>query len=301
MNYPRLNGLVAATYTPMTDEGKLNLSQVAPMVDYLIEQAVSGLYVCGTTGEGTSLTTGERQAVLESYFDTAAGRLPVVVQVGHNCVDESCRLAEAAQRLGVAAVSANAPSYFRPASLDDLIGLIARIAAAAPELPFYYYHIPAMTGTRFDMVELLRQGSQKIPNLAGIKYSDPFVPDFQACMALDDGRFDILWGCDEMWLAAMATGARGAVGSTYNIAAAGHLEIIEAFEAGDMDRARQKQLESVELVRTVARYPFHSAMKQILTMMGFDFGPCRLPQRRLTDDEVRSLRADLEQLGFFDR
>jgi N-acylglucosamine 2-epimerase len=301
MNHTPLRGLVAATYTPMDDSGNLKLEIVGPMVESLIDAGVGALYVCGTTGEGTSLTTDERKNVLEAYFEASDSRLPVVAQVGHNCLADSRKLAEHAQKLGIAAFSANAPSYFKCNSVDLLVESMAQICETAPELPFYYYHIPVMTGQRFDMVEFLNLGGEKIPNLVGVKYSDHLLPDFQAAGSVDNGRFDIVWGCDDMFLGALATGARGAIGSTYNIAAPWHCQIIESFEAGDIDTAKRFQAKSVELVRTIARYPFHPAMKQILKMMGHDFGPCRLPQARLTNAQVDSLRVDLEKIGFFER
>ncbi|HLA85272.1 MAG TPA: dihydrodipicolinate synthase family protein [Thermoguttaceae bacterium] len=300
MSHRRLTGLIAAVYTPFDREGRLNLTPIAGMVRRLTEEGVGGIYVCGTTGEGSSLSTDERQDVAQAYWDAAEDRIPVVIQVGHNCLADSCRLAEHAQRLGVHAISANAPSYFRCADLDTLVASMATIAGAAPELPFYYYHIPSMNGTVVDMVKFLERGSRQIPNLVGLKFTQPDLATYQACVELHDGRFDVLWGCDEMLLGALATGARGAVGSTYNIAAPLYRRIMEAFEAGDGKLARRLQGRSVAMVRLIARYPFHYAMKEILKMLGHDFGECRLPQKRLRPEDIDSLRGELEQAGFFD-
>jgi N-acetylneuraminate lyase len=296
----RLTGLIAAVYTPFDQDGCLALPRVSELVDRLMEEGVGGLYVCGTTGEGPSLTSEERQAVAEAYWSAAAGRVPVVVQVGHNSLTESCRLAEHAQRLGVDAISANAPSYFRCVDLDTLVESMAVIARAAPELPFYYYHVPVMNGTAADMVGFLQRGAHRIPNLAGLKYTEADLATYQACVEFQDGRFDVLWGSDEMLLGALATGARGAVGSTYNIAAPLYRQIIDAFDAGDARLARWLQGRSVAMVRAIARYPFHPAMKEVLKMLGLDFGACRLPQRRLRPEETSSLRRELERIGFFD-
>ena len=79
-----LKGLVAATVTPLHDDGSLNLDQVGPLVERLLKQGVEGLYVCGSTGEGISLTGEERRAVAAAYVGATRQRIPVVVQVGHN-------------------------------------------------------------------------------------------------------------------------------------------------------------------------------------------------------------------------
>jgi len=296
----RLQGLIAATYTPMDDQGRLNLGPVRPTVDRLIGEGITGLYVCGSTGEGMSLTGAERREVVEAFTEAAAGRVPVIAQVGHNSVVEAAELAAHAQQAGVDVVSATAPSYFKVTSVEQLVDCMAEIAAGAPRLPFYYYHIPALTGAALDMPTFLQLAGERIANLAGLKYTSPTVHEYQACLELGSGQYDILWGCDEMLLSAWVAGARGAVGSTYNIAAPLYKRIIEAFEAGDLDEARRLQGLSVTMIRTIARWPFHSAMKEILGMIGPPCGRCRLPQPRLADDQIAELRGSLQQIGFFD-
>jgi len=296
----RLRGLIAATYTPMDHQGRLRLDPVARMVDRLIEEGVGGLYVCGSTGEGVSLCGRERRQVAEAFVAAAAGRVPVVVQVGHNSVHEAAELAAHAQQVGADAVSANAPSYFKIDSVPILVECMARIAASADRLPFYYYHIPALTGVALDVVEVLAQAGERIANLAGMKYTHTAVHEYQVCCELQDGRFDVLWGCDEMLLAGLVVGAQGAVGSTYNIAAPLYRRIIDAFRAGDLPEARRWQSLAVRMIRTLYHFPFHAAVKAILAMLDDDCGPCRLPQARISDDQIARLRSELDEIGFFE-
>jgi len=296
----RLRGLVAATYTPMDDDGRLTLDEVPSLVDRLIDEGVRGLYVCGSTGEGMSLTGSERRLVADAFVDAAAKRVPVIVQVGHNSVTEAAELAAHAQEIGADVVSATAPSYFKIGSVELLTECMAEIAAAAPDLPFYYYHIPALTGAALDMVQFLSQAGDRIPNLVGLKYTCPTVHEYQVCREVGNGRFDILWGSDEMLLSALVVGAQGAIGSTFNIAAPLYQRIIEAFTAGDLDEASRLQLQSVTMIRTIYQFPFHPAMKEVLKMLGTNCGRCRLPQPRLSDEQIAELRQNLERIGFFD-
>ena len=164
-----LSGLIAATFTPMRPDGSLNLAMAKPIVDHLIRSGVSGLYVCGSTGEGPLLTTEERKDTAAAYVEAAAGRLPVVVQVGHSSVVEARDLAVHAQQIGADATSAVAPYYFKPNSVAVLVDCLAEIAGGAPKLPFYYYHIPELSGVNANTVELLRHAPTKMPNFAGIK------------------------------------------------------------------------------------------------------------------------------------
>ena len=300
MNDSRLTGLIAATYTPLDASGKLNLRVVPEIVNLLLQDGVAGLYVCGSTGEGMSLSGDERRAVAEAYVAATNRRVPVIVQVGHNSLVEAAALAAHAGKIGADVVSATCPSYFKITNVQSLIDSMAIVAAGAPELPFYYYHIPTLTGSAIDMVDFMRQGSSQIPNLYGLKYTASTLHEFQQCVELDDKRFDVVWGFDEMLLAAMATGATAAIGSTYNIAAKLYAKLIEAFGQGDLVQARRLQAISVTMIRVLCRYPFHPAMKAVLKMKGLDVGGCRLPLGRLDDGDTKKLKSELEAIGFFD-
>ncbi len=295
----RLTGLVAATFTPMHDDGSLNLDRVGPIVEHLIERQLAALYVCGSTGEGPLLTVEEREATAAAFVQAAAGRLPVVVQVGHSSVAEARRLAAHAQQIGADAVSAVAPYYFKPTSVDVLLSCLAEMTAGAPALPFYYYHIPAITGVALDPVELFNRAADRLPTLAGIKYTAPTLDEFQTLQSAAGGRYDVLHGRDEMLLAGLATGARGAVGSTYNFAAPLYHALIEAFDGGDVERARSLQATAVSMIRAILHHG-QAGLKAAMGLFGPDCGPVRLPLVSLGRPAIEQLRADLEAIGVFE-
>ena len=295
----RLRGLVAATYTPFKPDRTLDLAAVPPLVERLVAEGIDGLYVCGSTGEGVSLSTPERKQVTEAFIAAAADRVPVVVQVGHNSLSEACDLAGHAQAAGADATSAMPPSYFKPGSVAMLVECCAEIAAAAPGLPFYYYHIPVMTGVGLPMVDFLRHAAERIPNLAGLKYTANTLHEYQECVALEGGRFDVLYGFDELLLSALAVGAAGAVGSTFNIAAPLYRCVIDCFARGDIEAAREAQLKAVTMITTIARHPFHPAMKVILGWLGTPVGRCRPPLPEVSPGDQAALRTALDEIGFF--
>ena len=233
----RLTGLVAATFTPMHSDGSLNLGFVPSIVDYLVDHKISALYVCGSTGEGPSLSTEERETTAAAYVSAVAGRIPVLVQVGHASLTEARRLAAHAKQIGAAAISATSPYYFKPDSVEVLVSCLAEITEAAPEMPFYYYHIPRLTGIELNMLDLLRIASTRLPTLVGIKYSGPKFDEYLQCIEFDGGRFDVPFGCDDMLLSGLTAGARAAVGSTYNFLAPVNYRMIDAFGRGDVSEA----------------------------------------------------------------
>ncbi len=299
-NSPPLQGLIAATFTPLCNDGSINPGAIPQIVDHLVKHEIAGMYVLGSTGEGVSLTHDERCTVAEAFVRAAAGRLPVIVQVGCESLAQAGRLAAAAQEVGADAISAVSPVYFKPESVETLCDCMAEVASGAPDLPFYYYHIPAFTGVALDMLDFLRLGGERIPTLRGIKFTSPSVSEFQSCVEFAGERFEILWGSDEMLLSGLTAGARAAVGSTYNFAAPIYHRLLGALAEGNLEEARRQQSRSQALVRTFVPYGPRAAQKAIMSMVGPDCGPTRLPVAPLGAPQADALRHDLESIGFFE-
>ena len=118
MNALNINGLVAATATPMNQDGSINLDMIKPQVDFLVSQEIKGIYILGSTGEGFSLTDDERIQVTEAFVAANQGRMKTFAQVGHNSWQASAQLAAHAQSCGVDAISATPPGYFKPDCSD---------------------------------------------------------------------------------------------------------------------------------------------------------------------------------------
>jgi N-acetylneuraminate lyase len=295
----RLTGLVAAPYTPFLADGNLNVAVIPAYAELLLESEVSGVFVCGSTGEGHSLSIAERIAVAEAWLAAAKGRFPVVVHVGHNCQADARTLAAHAQAIGAQAIAALAPSYYKPKSVDDLIDFLLPVAAAAPKLPLYFYNIPSMTSVLLPVPELLKKGRKRIPTLHGAKFTHNDLMELQECLALGD--LDIVFGFDEMLLAGLTFGCKGAVGSTYNFAAPLYRRIIAAFEKGDLEIARREQHKSVELIRTLYDFGLMRAGKAVMAMQGIDCGPVRSPLTAIAPPEIAALRDRLSGFDCFAR
>src|SRR4051794_5808061 len=132
----KLLGLVAATHSPFDAGGELLLAVVEKQAEHLIRAGVQSVFICGSTGESSSLTVAERLALAQRWSNVVRGSaLRLVVHVGSNCLADARTLATQAQALGAAAISALAPSYFKPKSLDALVACCGEVAGAAPGLP----------------------------------------------------------------------------------------------------------------------------------------------------------------------
>ncbi|MCA9079119.1 MAG: dihydrodipicolinate synthase family protein [Planctomycetaceae bacterium] len=294
-----LRGLIAATHTPFHADGSLNVDMVERQAEHLIRQKVPAAFICGSTGESHSLTLDERRQLAVRWMDVTRGtQLGVVVHVGTNCLADARELAAQAQELGAQAIAMLTPSYFKPATVDVLVECCCEVAQAAADLPFYYYDIPPLTGVNLSMPAFLEAAVGRIPNLAGLKFTNVDLMAFQICRATQEGRFDILWGVDEMLLGALACGAEGAVGSTYNFAAEIYHRIWQAFTASDWETARTEQLRSIRLIQTLASRGYFASAKVLMERQGVAVGAPRLPHRRLSADERRALETELEAIGF---
>ena len=297
----RLTGLVAATHTPFHTDGSLNLSLVEKQATHLLANGVRTAFIGGSTGESHSLSLEERRALAQRWFEVTHGsQLKVVVHVGSNCLADAATLARQAQDLGAVAVSALSPSYFKPRSVAVLIDCCAQIASAAPDTPFYFYDIPVLTGVNLSMPEFLADARARVPNLAGLKFTNPDLMSYQLCLNAQSGAFDCPWGIDEALLGALAMGAQGAVGSTYNFAAPIYHRLMTAFAKNDWAAAREEQFRSVRLIQVLASHGYMGAAKALMKMLGVDVGPARLPNTSLSVEQTAKLESELKALGFFD-
>jgi N-acetylneuraminate lyase len=297
----KLNSLVAATHTPFDADGQLNLAVVEKQAERLIRDGVAAVFVAGTTGENASLTVQERLDLARRWSEVVRGtKLRLVVHVGSNCLADARVLAAQAQSLGADAIAALAPNYFKPKTLEVLVACSREVASAAPALPFYYYDIPAMTGVLLPMPDFLSVAAERIPTLAGMKFTNPDLTAYQKCLQVGEGRFDIPFGMDERLLAALAVGATGAVGSTYNFAAPIFLRLIDAFHRGDLAAARVEQYRAVQLIDLLRSLDYIPATKAVMGFLNIPVGPARLPLSNLTAGESKLLRQKLESLSFFE-
>lgn len=292
--------LVAAPHTPFHADGTLAPEVVALQAAHLAHQNVKAVFITGTTGESSSLSVSERVEIYRAWAGVAPTHgIRVIAHVGANALCDASALAAEAQDLGFDAVSALSPNYFKPGSLDSLVACCEKIASAAPTLPFYFYQIPVLTNVRFSMVDFLKLASSRIPTFRGIKYTDPDLVGYRRCLALEPGRYDLPWGVDETLLAALATGARGGVGSTYNFMPALAHAIIAAYDASRFQEARDLQTRMIEIIDALDSIGYLGAAKAVMGWLGVPVGPARLPLGNPSPDALARLRERLEQLDFF--
>ena len=296
----KIKGFISAPFTPMNDDRSVNLDIIQDYSDYYVRNGVDGAFICGTSGEGFLLSLEERKKVAEKWIDSCPDDFKPIIHVGGPGVGDSKILAQHASEIGAFGIGTIAPVFFKPARVDELVEYCEALAAAAPELPFYFYHMPGYTGVNLSMVDFLEQAYGRIPNLAGIKYTHENLYEFSQCMLVKNGHYDMLHGQDETLLAGLALGATGGVGGTYNHAMGLYIDIKAAFMKGDFETARNLQAKSQAFINILIRYRGNViAGKRIMKFLGLDLGPNRIPIQNITPEEEKRLKEDLEDIGFF--
>lgn len=296
----KLRGLVAAPFTPMDAQGELAPDKIETLARLYEKNGVVGAFICGSTGEGVSLTFEEKIQVMEKWGKAKGDKLKALFMLGGTCLKEMQQLALHARNCGLDGISILCPFYFRPGSVGRLVEFCKRVADTVPDMPFYYYHIPALTGGHFSMASFLALAEDQVPNLAGIKYTAHDIMDFHTCRMFRDGKYDILWGVDEALLSGLAAGAEGAVGSTYNYAAPLYNSIIDAFRNKNLAEAERLQQSAVRMVALLVKYGGVGAGKAFMKLIGLDCGWFRPPVSSPSMEDVSALKEELQEIGFFE-
>ncbi|MCM1071578.1 MAG: dihydrodipicolinate synthase family protein [[Clostridium] fimetarium] len=299
----KIKGLIDAPFTPFYPNGDVNYEPIPAYAAMLKKNGLKGVFINGSSGEGYMLTDDERKRLAEAWVKAAPEDFKVIVHVGSCCVRSSRELARHAAEIGAWGIGAMAPPFPKIGRVEELVKYIEEIAGGAPELPFYYYHIPAFNGAFLPMVDLLKAVDGRVPNFAGIKYTFESLYEYNQCRLYADGKFDMLHGQDETILPCLAMGgARGGIGGTTNYNGRELTAIIEAWDRGDLEAARDHQNFSQEVINVICRYRGNIVGgKRIMKLIGLDLGPNRTPFRNVTPEEEEAMKKELEAIGFFER
>ena len=300
MKIAKLEGLIAAPFTPMNEDGSINLEIIESYYLALKSNGVKGAFICGSTGEGVSMTFEEKKAVYKAWAKCTRGNddFKVMAFLGGICIQDCIELAKYAEEVGLYAVSFTSPFYFKPASVEILAKACIEVAAAVPNMPFYYYHIPVLTGVGYSMFSLLQEIDGKIENFAGVKYTHEDFMDFQSCMNFNNSKYDMLWGRDENMLSALVLGTKGAVGSTFNYAAPLYHKLISSFEKNDLKTAANLQQKSIDMIRLLGKYGGISVGKSYMKLTGIDCGEFRSPVKNMSQSDYEKFKEDVNSLNF---
>lgn len=306
----KIKGLIDAPFTPFLPDGEVNYDIIPSYAALLARNGLQGVFINGSSGEGYMLTELERKQLAETWVQAASelktveGRpFKVIVHVGSTCVKSSRALARHAQDIGAWGIGAMATPFPKINRVEELLKYCEEIAAGAPGLPFYFYHIPAFNGAYLSMLDFLKAADEsgRIPNLAGIKYTFESLYEYNRCLRYKDGKYDMLHGQDETILPCLAMGgAQGGIGGTTNYNGRVLTGIQKAWAEGDLNKARALQNYAQDVIDIICLFRGNIvAGKRIMKLIGLDLGLNRTPFQNMTDEEEAILLQKLQDIDFF--
>ena len=284
------DGVSPAMATPLIPgTHTVNLPNVPPLVDFLIAKGVKGLFVGGTTGEGTQLDTDQREALHEAAVAAAAGRAPVLLHVGAQRTETAVALARHAAGLNPDAIVAMTPTFYGMS--DAALGRYYHaIAEAAPDVPLFLYDIPQFAVNGIGPA-LLTTLSREIPSLAGLKSSRVDIQMVRQLIdALPHDRI-LLAGNESAALGSLALGADGLISGLSTAIPEPFVVMTRSFAAGDLEAAREWQRRINRLLGVLAGVRL-GGIKAILNQRGIEVGP-PVPMLDAVDEPLWSRAAEI--------
>ncbi|KPN30702.1 4-hydroxy-tetrahydrodipicolinate synthase [Halolamina pelagica] len=290
-----LHGVVPPTVTAFDDDGALDAETTAEHARFVVDRGVHGVFPLGTNGEFALLGPEERDEVVRAVVEEVGEEVPVIAGVGEPATRRTVERAQAAERAGADGVVVVTPYYY---PLDGAAAVEHyRTVCAAVDCPVYVYHIPSKTGNELSLETL--EEIAAIDNLAGLKDSSKDVPWLgQAVAAHDDLTF--LAGSDSLLKPGLDLGCTGMVSAVANAFPELVVDLYEAYDAGDRERATTLQAQVYEVRSAIKRGPYMAGVKEALSHRGFDAGPLRSPLRRMDDADSAALREELAALGLLE-
>ncbi len=288
-------GVYPAMVTPFNEEGSVDETVLRQLVDWLIDEGVSGLFPLGSVGEFIHLDFAEKARIIEIVSSQAADRVPVTPGTTDSCASNCIKLTQKAYESGCAAVVIS-PPYYIPVSQEQIEEHYEQVFAVFPDYPVILYNIPLFsTPIDYDVVKRLSRYS----NVVGMKDSSGSMVDFMHFMdkiRLVGSDLNMMTGREEMLCAALAVGAKGTMTATAGIVPEIMIGIYKAWQDGDRDKAMKLQLDVLQLIRAMFALPFPLGFKAALEVRGFKMGGSKRPLSDADQYNYQKVESRIEKI-----
>ncbi|HFI0641620.1 TPA: dihydrodipicolinate synthase family protein [Streptococcus suis] len=291
----KYHGIIPAFYACYDEAGDISSERVKALVQYFIDKGVQGLYVNGSSGECIYQSVADRKQILEAVMEVAKGKLTIINHVACNNLKDSVELARHSEELGVDAIAAIPPIYFRLPEYS-IAAYWNGISAAAPNTDFIIYNIPQLAGVA--LTPSLYKEMLKNPRVVGVKNSSMPVQDIDTFVSLGGEDYVVFNGPDEQFLGGRLMGAKGGIGGTYGSMPELFLRLNQLIADKDLETARQLQATINTIIgKLVSGYGhMYAVIKEVIRINdGLDIGSVREPLTALTEADL-SIAQEAAQL-----
>lgn len=289
MAHTLFTGCCTALVTPFLD-GKVNYPMLQQLLNRQIQAGLEAVVLCGTTGEGATLSDDEKLTIIRYVKDHVGDRIKIIAGTGSNDTAHTVSMSIAAQEAGANALLIVNP-YYNKGTIEGLVRHYISIAHAV-RIPIILYNVPSRTG--FDMPVAVYKRLANLPNIVGVKEASTDIMKVLRIRAECSEDFAVWTGNDELTVPAISLGAAGVISVCGNVLPETMQAMTLAALDGDFDTALDLQLKLLPLTdalfREVNPVPVKSAMK----MIGYDCGGCRLPLTEAAGTTIDTLRQVLE-------
>lgn len=282
----KYHGIIPAFYACYDEAGEISSERVKALVQYFIDKGVQGLYVNGSSGECIYQSVADRKQILESVMEVAKGKLTIINHVACNNLKDSVELARHSEELGVDAIAAIPPIYFRLPEYS-IAAYWNGISAAAPNTDFIIYNIPQLAGV--SLTPSLYKEMLKNPRVVGVKNSSMPVQDIDTFVTLGGEDYVVFNGPDEQFLGGRLMGAKGGIGGTYGAMPELFLRLNQLIADKDLETARQLQATINTIIGKLVSGHGHmyAVIKEVIRINdGLDIGSVREPLTALTEEDL---------------
>ena len=290
-NLEKYHGVIPAFYACYDKEGNISVEGVKALTRYFVEAGVQGVYVGGSSGECIYQGKEERKLVLETIMKEAQGRLTVIAHVACNNTADSMELAAHAESLGVDAIAAIPPIYFRLPE-HAIAKYWNDISSAAPNTDFVIYNIPQLAGVA--LTPSLYKEMLKNPRVIGVKNSSMPIQDIQTFKAIGGKDTIVFNGPDEQFIGGFMIGAEGGIGGTYGAMPKLFLKALECFKKGDYETARAIQYDVNDIITALCscKGNMYGVIKATLKINhNIEIGGVRSPLANLVEEDMPKVEA----------
>ena len=272
-------GAATALVTPLTHEG-IDYTAFGKLIDWQIESGIDALVICGTTGEGSTLTDEEHREAIRFAVERAAKRVPIIAGTGSNDTDYAVDLTRFAYEVGADASLVVTP-YYNKATQKGLVTMFTAIADAA-DLPMILYNVPSRTGVAIEPKTYLALADH--PNIVAIKEANGNISQIVETAALVGDKLDIYSGNDDQIVPVMSVGGKGVISVLSNLLPRETSEMCHAFMKGDLARSLRMQFDYLPLINALFSEVNPIPVKAAMAAMGFCEDYLRLPLTPMEDE-----------------
>ncbi len=283
-----LDGVIAAPLTIFKDNGEIDYRETERYFNFLVEKGINGMFSCGTTSEGLSLSVKEHEEIFKLARSVASGKVKVIANCSSVRIEEAKELVHIAQKASVDAIATLPPLYYKVGE-KEMIEYISKITEVAKDLPTYVYNIPSLAGTKVT-IKVVSHLLEKNENFFGMKDSSGDFGEITRFLDLrkDFSRFEIAVGFDRAFFPMLIMGVNGTVSGPAAVFPEPFVKVYSLFKKGNLEEARKAQEKMIQISSAIGEGYDMSVLKKALQFRGFGNGKMRLPFMEYEDRNLKN-------------